>query len=163
MSPTVRLQFSILKMLLGIGQTAATSPDILSTMISGAHFLFYSRDPEADRAFFADVLGFSSVDAGHQWLIFAMPHTEAAIHPADREFTQQHAGQKLLGAVLYLMCDDLDDCISRLHGKNIRCSEIQTARWGRSTTIPLPSGAAIGLYQPTHRTALVLTRKTGHL
>ncbi len=131
-------------------------------MIFGAHFLFYSQNPEGDRAFFRDVLGFSSIDAGDQWLIFAMPAAEAAIHPADGEFTQHHGGHKLLGAVLYLMCDDLDEYISKLNAKNIRCSEIQTAPWGRSTTIPLPSGAAIGLYQPTHPTALDLKQKTEH-
>src|SRR5579872_6602182 len=33
-------------------------------MIFGTHLLLYSRDPEADRAFFRDVLGLSHVDAG---------------------------------------------------------------------------------------------------
>jgi len=40
-------------------------------MITGAHVIVYSKNPEADRAFFRDVLKFSSVDAGHGWLIFA--------------------------------------------------------------------------------------------
>ena len=129
-------------------------------MIFGAHFLFYSLNPEADRTFLRDVLGFPSVDVGDQWLIFALPTAEAAIHPADGDFTQRHGGHKLLGAVLYLMCDNLDQYVSRLKASKILCSEIQTAPWGRSTTIPLPSGAAIGLYQPTHQTALDLNRKT---
>ena len=34
-------------------------------MVTGAYILLYSRDPEGDRAFFRDVLGFPSVDAGH--------------------------------------------------------------------------------------------------
>ena len=42
-------------------------------MISGTHVIVYSKDAEADRAFFRDVLGFKSVDAGHGWLIFALP------------------------------------------------------------------------------------------
>ncbi len=33
-------------------------------MISGAHLIIYSADPEADRAFFREVLGFPAVDAG---------------------------------------------------------------------------------------------------
>jgi catechol 2,3-dioxygenase-like lactoylglutathione lyase family enzyme len=37
-------------------------------MISGAHVIVCTKDPEADRAFFRDVLGFHSVDAGHGWL-----------------------------------------------------------------------------------------------
>jgi len=34
-------------------------------MINGAHVIVYSKDAEADRAFFKDVLGFPHVDAGH--------------------------------------------------------------------------------------------------
>jgi catechol 2,3-dioxygenase-like lactoylglutathione lyase family enzyme len=41
-------------------------------MISGAHIVVYSKNAEADRAFFRDILGFKSVDAGHGWLIFAL-------------------------------------------------------------------------------------------
>jgi len=128
-------------------------------MIFGAHVLFYSQDPEADRAFFSDALGLRSVDVGHGWLIFAMPPAEAAIHPADRDFSQTHGGQQLLGAVLYLMCDDLKAEITSLRAKHVECSEIQQAQWGMSTTIPLPSGRAIGLYQPRHETALNLNSK----
>jgi catechol 2,3-dioxygenase-like lactoylglutathione lyase family enzyme len=40
-------------------------------MISGAHVIVYSKNAQADRAFFRDVLGFKSVDGGHGWLIFA--------------------------------------------------------------------------------------------
>ncbi len=42
-------------------------------MIFGAHVMVYSKDAEADRAFFRDVLGFKSVDVGHGWLRFALP------------------------------------------------------------------------------------------
>lgn len=128
-------------------------------MIFGAHILFYSQDPEADRAFFSKVLGLGSVDVGHGWLIFALPPAETAIHPTDVEFSQTHAGEKLMGAVLYLMCDDLKAEITALKKKKVRCSKIQEAQWGSSTTIPLPSGSAIGLYQPRHQTALKLKSK----
>ena len=128
-------------------------------MIFGAHILFYSQDPEADRAFFTNVLGLRSVDVGHGWLIFAMPPVEAAIHPAEGDFSQTHGGEKLMGAVLYLMCDDLKAEIASLKQKNVYCTEIQQAQWGVSTTIPLPSGRAIGLYQPRHDTALNLSPK----
>jgi len=66
-------------------------------MISGAHVVLYSKDAEADRVFFRDVLGFSAVDAGDGWLIFALPPAEAAIHPSDRNGAQE----------FYFMCDDL--------------------------------------------------------
>jgi len=128
-------------------------------MILGSHILFYSKDPEADRAFFRDALGFRSVDVGEGWLIFAMPPAEAAFHPTDHAFTQQHGGQALLGAVLYLMCDDLKAFAASLKNKNIQCSAFQEAGWGTSTTIPLPSGGAIGMYQPRHPTAFNLKSK----
>ena len=76
-------------------------------MINGAHFLIYSKDAEADRAFFRDVLGFRSVDVGEGWLIFALPPAELAVHPARRNFAQRQGGHALMGTVLYLMCDDL--------------------------------------------------------
>ena len=125
-------------------------------MIFGAHILFYSKNADADRSFFREVLGLQSVDVGHGWLIFAMPPAEAAVHPAEDEFSQTHAGHQLLGAVLYLMCDDLQAEINILKKKNVHCTEIQQAAWGISTTIPLPSGGALGLYQPRHETALNL-------
>jgi catechol 2,3-dioxygenase-like lactoylglutathione lyase family enzyme len=128
-------------------------------MINGAHVLFYSTNPEADRAFFSDVLKFRSVDAGGGWAIFALPPAEAAIHPVDEEFSQRHGGNKFLGAVLYLICDDLKATMAELKKKKVECTEVQKADWGTSTTFPLPSGAGIGLYQPTHPTAANLKPK----
>jgi catechol 2,3-dioxygenase-like lactoylglutathione lyase family enzyme len=129
-------------------------------MILGTHFLLNSKDAEADRAFFRDVLGFRCVDAGHGWLIFAMSPAEAAIHPLEGEGkgggSQPTAKHSLLGGALYLMCDDLKAHIAELKAKNVQCSEIEIARWGMITTIPLPSGGRIGLYQPRHKTALDL-------
>jgi hypothetical protein len=117
-------------------------------MITGAHVLLYSKDPEADRAFFRDVLEFRSVDAGGGWLIFALPPAEAALHPADGDS---------LHAAFYLMCDDLQAMIKSFEAKNVKCTAIAKERWGIRTTIKLPSGFELGLYQPTHPTALHLT------
>jgi predicted enzyme related to lactoylglutathione lyase len=129
-------------------------------MIIGNHFLLYSKDAEADRAFFRNVLEIPHVDAGEGWLIFAMSPAEMGIHPLEGEFSQQHAGHQLLGAVLYLMCDDLEASIASLKAKNVRCTKIENAGWGTVTTIPLPSGGSIGLYQPRHQTALKLRSKS---
>lgn len=129
-------------------------------MIIGSHILFYSQDADADREFFRNILGLQSVDVGHGWLIFALPPAETAIHPTEADFSQMHAGQKLLGAVLYLMCDDLRAQIATLAKKGVQCSEILEARWGISTSIPLPSGRALGLYQPSHETAINLNSKS---
>jgi hypothetical protein len=52
-------------------------------MITGIHAIVYSKHADAVRAFFADVLGLKSVDAGEGWPIFAAPPTEIAVHPTD--------------------------------------------------------------------------------
>jgi hypothetical protein len=109
-------------------------------VISGAHVIVYSKDAEADRVFFRDVLGLASVDAGHGWLIFALPPAEAAIHPA--EDNDRHE--------LYFMCPDLKAEISALARKNVVCSPVHEERWGSITKISLPGGGQVGLYQPKH-------------
>jgi len=130
-------------------------------MITGTHVLFYSEKPEADRAFFRDVLGFRSVDAGGGWLIFAMPPAEAGIHPTDSESRHQiHGGSSMLGAMVYLMCDDLQAEIKQLRAKKVECSPVEKEQWGSKTTIRLPSGGELGLYQPTHPTAFDLKAKS---
>jgi hypothetical protein len=69
---------------------------------------------------------------------------------------QKHADHELLGCVLYLMCDDLDKTIQSLKAKNIACAAVEKAAWGAFTILGLPSGGEIGLYQPSHPTALDL-------
>jgi catechol 2,3-dioxygenase-like lactoylglutathione lyase family enzyme len=112
-------------------------------MISGVHIILYSKDAEADRAFFRDVLQFPSVDAGHGWLIFALPPAEAAFHPSDRNGPHE----------LYLMCDDLKTEMESLSQKGVISSPVENERWGSITRIVLPGGGKVGLYQPRHPTA----------
>lgn len=125
-------------------------------MIHGAHILIYSEKPEEDRAFFRDILVYSSVDAGGGWLIFKQPPAELAVHPADGLEPHVHSGHQMIGAVVYLMCDDLQKQIKLLAAKDVKCTESDEERWGIRTTIRLPSGCEIGLYQPKHPTALDL-------
>lgn len=113
-------------------------------MIFGAHVILYSKDAEADRAFFRDILQLRSVDAGHNWLIFALPPAEAAIHPHNEGNIQE----------LYFMCDDLKAEIRNLQERNVPCSEIEEARWGSLATVQLPGGGKLGLYQPRHPMAI---------
>ena len=113
-------------------------------MISGAHVIVYSKDAAADRAFFRDVLGFASVDAGHGWLIFALPPAEAAFHPAEANGRHE----------LYLLCEDLEAEMKSLAKRGVTCSAVQQERWGSITSVPLPGGGTVGLYQPKHPTAL---------
>ncbi|HEV8375350.1 MAG TPA: VOC family protein [Candidatus Polarisedimenticolia bacterium] len=122
-------------------------------MINGAHVLLYSADPEADRAFLRDVLMFRWVDAGEGWLIFRLPPAEVAVHPLESEDDPPEGEHALLGAEFYLMCDDVEAVVQSLKSRQVRCSAISTAPWGKRTTIRLPSGGQIGLYQPTHPTA----------
>ncbi|HTD23396.1 MAG TPA: hypothetical protein VK738_12125 [Terriglobales bacterium] len=107
------------------------------------------QNAEADRAFFRDVLGFKSVDAGHGWLIFALPPAEAAFHPSDENGAHE----------LYFMCDDLKAEMASLAKKDVKYSEIQEAPWGSITKMRLPGGGEVGLYQPKHPTALGLVLK----
>jgi catechol 2,3-dioxygenase-like lactoylglutathione lyase family enzyme len=118
-------------------------------VISGAHVILYSKDAEADRAFFRDVLGFPAVDAGRGWLIFALPPAEAAFHPSDHNGAHE----------LYFLCDDLKAEIAALAKKNVKCSEVHEERWGSITRVRLPGGGDVGLYQPKHPTALGLVGK----
>jgi hypothetical protein len=113
-------------------------------MIFGAHVILYSKDAAADRVFLRDVLGLSSVDAGHGWLIFELPPAEVAVHPAEENGRHE----------LYLMCDDLNAEISSLTQKGIVCSKVNEERWGSLTSIRLPGGGEVGLYQPKHPIAL---------
>ncbi|MGC2694297.1 MAG: VOC family protein [Candidatus Angelobacter sp.] len=117
-------------------------------MISGLHAIVYSKDAEKVRAFLRDVLGLKSVDAGHGWLIFAAPPAELAVHPVEQNEKPHHE--------LYLMCDDLKSTMNELAAKGVQCGPVVEARWGSITSIYLPGGAELGLYQPKHPTALKL-------
>jgi catechol 2,3-dioxygenase-like lactoylglutathione lyase family enzyme len=117
-------------------------------VLTGAHVIIYSKDPEADRAFFRDILGFPSVDAGHGWLIFELPAAEAAFHPHDQN--NQHE--------MYFVCDDLKAEMAELKKKRAHLGEIVEERWGMRTTVTLPGGGAIGIYQPKHPVAFGIGR-----
>src|SRR6202171_2989809 len=107
-------------------------------MISGAHVIVYSKNAPADRAFFRDVLGFKSVDAGHGWPIFALPPGEGAFHPSEENGPHE----------LYFTGYSLKAEIGSLSKKGVKCSEVQEARWGSITKMQLPGGGEVGLYQP---------------
>ncbi len=108
--------------------------------ITGAHSIIYSRDPEADRAFFQEILQFPYVDVGHGWLIFGLPPSEAAIHPSDENSIHE----------LFLMTDDIQAFVKEMKNKKIRCSAVQDQGYGIMTQLTLPGGGKIGVYQPRH-------------
>ena len=114
-------------------------------MITGVHAIVYSEQAQAAREFFREVLGWESVDAGAGWLIFALPPSELAVHPA--EGSDRHE--------LYLMCDDLDATIAELRTKGVETvEEVAEQRWGRTTAIGIPGGGRIALYEPAHASPL---------
>jgi catechol 2,3-dioxygenase-like lactoylglutathione lyase family enzyme len=109
-------------------------------MINGAHVVINTKNPEADRVFFRDVLKFPAVDAGHGWLIFALPQAEAAFH--DSEKNDHHE--------LFLMCDDIAATLKDLKAKSVQVSDVTEQRWGSLATLSLPGGGKLGIYQPKH-------------
>ncbi len=106
----------------------------------GSHVIINSRNPEADRVFFRDVLKLPHVDAGEGWLIFALPPAEAAFHPARRASHE-----------LYLMCDDMAAFVDRMKAAGVKCGGIRKLSWGRLSSISLPGGGKLGVYQPLHK------------
>jgi hypothetical protein len=115
-------------------------------MINGSHVVIYSKNPEADRNFLRDVLQFPSVDAGHGWLIFAMPPCEVAFH--DSEHNDKHE--------LFLMCDDVAATLKDLKSKKVKVSDVNEQRWGKLASLTLPGGGKIGIYEPKHPSPLKL-------
>jgi len=109
-------------------------------MINGAHAIVYSTNPDADRAFFRDVLKLSHVDVGNGWLIFGLPPSELAVHPAETNGRQE----------LYLMCGDIEAFAADMKQRGIACSPVQDQGWGRVSQVTLPGGGTLGVYQPRH-------------
>jgi hypothetical protein len=108
-------------------------------MISGAHAMIFSKDPDADRAFLKDVLEIPCVDSGGGWLIFRLPPAELGVHGGDNGFHQ-----------LYLICDDIEALVASLAGKGVACGEVEDEPWGRISYVPLPGGGKLGVYEAHH-------------
>ncbi len=109
-------------------------------MINGAHVIIQSKDPDADRAFFQEVLGLPHVDVGGGWLIFALPPSEVAVHPSEKNNVQE----------FYLMCEDVNALVTALTDDAIVCGPIEDQGWGLLTSITLPGGGTLGVYEPRH-------------
>ena len=113
--------------------------------ITGAHVLLYTPRAEALRAVFRDALGWEHVDAGDGWLIFALPPAELGVHPSDGETAHG----------LSLMCDDIEATVAELRAKGIEIrGEPEDRGYGIVTTLVLPGGVEIDLYEPRHASPL---------
>ena len=95
-------------------------------MITGAHSIIYSTNPDADRAFLRDVLALPHVDVGGGWLIFGLPPAEVAVHPSDENDVHE----------LYLMCDDIEAFVAEMKRRHIECGPVQNLGWGLLTDSP---------------------------
>jgi hypothetical protein len=109
-------------------------------MITGAHSIIYSTNPDADRAFLRDVLALPNVDVGHGWLIFGLPPAEVAVHPSEKNDIHE----------LYFICDDIETFIARMKAHMIECEAVKNEGWGLVTHVTLPGGGRLGVYQPRH-------------
>ena len=109
-------------------------------MITGMHAIIYSREAESLRRFIDEIFDLDSVDAGGGWPIFAAPPTELAVHETDNEPDHE----------LFLICDDVAAAVEKLQRIGIETSPIEDRGWGLLTTLELPGGESIGLYEPRH-------------
>lgn len=117
--------------------------------IIGAHALVYSSEPEALRAMFRDAFGWEHVDDGHGWLIIALPPAELGVHPAEAALDSGARHQ------LTLMCDDIGATVEELRSKGVEVrGEPDATGWGITTTLVLPGGVDVMLYEPRHQTAI---------
>lgn len=112
------------------------------SIITGAHAVIFSKDADADRNFLKDILKFPNIDTGGGWLIFKLPPTELAVHPYDSNDRHE----------LYLMCNDIDSFISKMKNHKVNCTPIHKEDWGLLTSLTLPGGGSLGVYQPLHQT-----------
>jgi hypothetical protein len=71
-------------------------------MISGAHLVISSKNPERDHAFLRDVVKLPHVSDGG-YVIFGLPASELSVHKADRNDKHE----------LFLMCEDVKAFIPR--------------------------------------------------
>jgi catechol 2,3-dioxygenase-like lactoylglutathione lyase family enzyme len=114
-------------------------------VITGVHAIVFSPDAEKVRAFFADVLGLPSADAGGGWLIFALPPAELAVHPADGDGRHE----------LYLMCDDIHATLAGFQDKGVEVARgVSDQGWGLLAAIRLPDGGELPIYEPRHPSPL---------
>lgn len=109
-------------------------------MLTGAHFIIFSKRPNEDRAFLRDVLKLPNVDSGDGWLIFGLPPSEVAVHPADINDKHKHS----------LMCDDVETFIAEMKQHDIEAGPVQEEDWGLVTQVTLPGGGELDVYQPLH-------------
>ncbi|MBC5802701.1 MAG: extradiol dioxygenase [Candidatus Eremiobacteraeota bacterium] len=114
-------------------------------MITGMHAILYTKHVDDVHSFLGEVLGLPSVDAGGGRLIYAAPPTEIGVHETDGEAEHE----------LYLICDDVHATVAKLAEKGVETTmPVADRGWGLVTSLRLPGGDEIGLYEPKHASPL---------
>jgi hypothetical protein len=118
--------------------------------ITGAHVILYTSEPDALRATLRDGLGWDHVDAGEGWLIFALPPAELGVHPAEGPTYETGTRHQLS-----LMCDNLSVTMGELQSKGLEFrGDPMDEGWGITTTLVLPGGVEVMLYEARHQTVI---------
>jgi hypothetical protein len=113
--------------------------------ITGAHMLLYTPQAEQLRATLRDVVGWSHVDAGDGWLIFALPPAELGVHPSQESAHHE----------LSLICDDVKATVAELRERGIEFrEEPKDLGFGVGATMLLPGGVEVLLYEARHPKAI---------
>ena len=114
----------------------------LGPVLTGAHVLIMSPNSLADAAFLRDLLDLSHVDAGEGFLIFGLPPSEVAVHDTDGKESGKHE--------LFLICDDIHEFVDKMMSHSVPCEPIEERGWGTASSITLPSGIKLGVYEAHH-------------
>jgi hypothetical protein len=115
--------------------------------IVGAHMLLYTPEAEAVRDVLRDAFEWEYVEDHPGWLIFALPPSEMGVHPSDGSTRHE----------ICLMCDDIEQTMTELQAKGIDFrGAMQEESFGITTTMLLPGGVEILLYEPRHQSPLEL-------
>jgi catechol 2,3-dioxygenase-like lactoylglutathione lyase family enzyme len=113
--------------------------------IVAAHMLLYTPEAEAVRTVLRDVLGWEYVEDHPGWLIFKLPPSEVGVHPSEGSTKHE----------ICFMCDDLDVTMAELGAKGIEFDGGPTDEgFGVTTTMLLPGGVRVLLYQSKHASPL---------
>ncbi|HXW33771.1 MAG TPA: hypothetical protein VEJ87_04270 [Acidimicrobiales bacterium] len=117
--------------------------------INGAHVIVYTSEPDEVRRIFRDILRWKHVDVGGDWLIFALPPAELGIHPGEGPNFESGIRHQLS-----FMCDDIEATTSELRAKGLDVDrDRESLGWGVATTLHLPGGLDVMLYEPRHASA----------
>ncbi|HEY2371219.1 MAG TPA: VOC family protein [Gaiellaceae bacterium] len=115
--------------------------------IVAAHMLLYAPEADAVRAVLRDVLGWENVEDHPGWLIFKLPPSEIGVHPSDGSTKHE----------ICFICDNLDATMAELRTKGIEFDgEPSDEGFGITTTMLLPGGVRVLLYEPKHKSPLDL-------